>query len=300
MENTLLTPEDREWLAKLAAANRTRFDLILHGLRTRNAGCDHCVAGAVPIWYEGAYTEAADVLRIVASGVPAVPSLEEWTHQVHQAVAQAASLLSAGDSRALYLAAGFSVCSQVPAFKSDDGCVGATYEALYTWIANDEVEDFVEDEYPPFIDDDDELIEPVEFDYKSHECLYTVDGFKALILHVYLTEEGYLWQLVDVAGRAHRTGSGYADEASALRAGINAGLGARSDETATNQASELQAAISKISHIAEDLLERLIKSTEEAAEPVLDTEAEEIRAHILAAREKAGIQPVVAAHELGS
>jgi hypothetical protein len=67
---------------------------------------------------------------------------------------------------------------------------------------------------------DDELTEPEEFDYKSHEMVNSVQ-IDDLLLEIYEVDESYTWTLVDCYGRTHKSNSGFKTDAHALQAGLN-------------------------------------------------------------------------------
>jgi hypothetical protein len=131
MDRTLLTKEDREWLAKFVDTTRKGCDFILYNLRKRSTEHDPSHAGAVPIWYEGNFVLAADVLRAIERTVPYSQIFEQWESYVYQEVVRTCEKLSAFDSRVLLMASGFHLTTEAEILRAAGVAVDEAYEALY-------------------------------------------------------------------------------------------------------------------------------------------------------------------------
>lgn len=130
MQTSLLTPEDKEWLAKHAEACRLSCDFILSDFfRARDEA--RSSASAVIIWHEGEYIQASDLKRQIEEKVPYSQIFEQWECRVYEDVQRVCRCLSRLDARALLVASGFESVNADALYACAGEAVNEAWQALY-------------------------------------------------------------------------------------------------------------------------------------------------------------------------
>lgn len=135
MQQSLLTTQDNQWLAKHAVACRLGFDFMLADLLHHNSSYQQSRACAVPIFYHGDYPTAGLVVRQIEDVVRHSQVQEQWQARFYEAVMHIAQRLSSFDGRVLIVAAGF---GSLTADNVQAGKDGAASEARGNFFAGDE------------------------------------------------------------------------------------------------------------------------------------------------------------------
>jgi hypothetical protein len=102
-----LTPDDHDWLAKQAEACRLGLNFMLSQMFKKTFGYDAAHAAGVPIWFEGKYINACDLLTMLDKNVRPSHIFEKWQYDLYYAVQRVCLKLSSFDARVLIVAAGF-------------------------------------------------------------------------------------------------------------------------------------------------------------------------------------------------
>ena len=131
MQDSLLTPQDKEFLAQLGEASRLGSDFMLHDLLRKGASGSVSCAGVVPIWFEGSYLPASEVFRKIQNETPYSMIYEQWNYRVYQDVEHACAQLSKFDARVLWVAAGFDGENEHELYQASSEAVTEAKHALY-------------------------------------------------------------------------------------------------------------------------------------------------------------------------
>lgn len=126
-----LTPEDRIWLAEQAEALRLSCDFMLRDLFHQDSTDLISRAAIVPIWLDGRYVPANDVLRQIEKSVPYSQIFEQWEARVYEDVERTCRRLSAQDARVLTVTAGFHKVTEAEIFDAAGEAVQEAWSALY-------------------------------------------------------------------------------------------------------------------------------------------------------------------------
>lgn len=128
MNGSLLTSEDKAWLAENAEITVKRFSFLLNNLRKYESTFDGRLARSVPIWVENRYVEAGNVYKLIESLVPFSQIYEQWSYRVYQDLIKKCAMLSSFDSEVLLVVSGYSECLES---ELADACAEAVTQAYY-------------------------------------------------------------------------------------------------------------------------------------------------------------------------
>lgn len=131
MQENLLTPQDRAWLAKHCEATRLGFDFMLADLLHKDHSCNQSRACAVPIWFDGDYVTADLIVRQIEKKVPYSQIFEQWQARVYDAVMRTTRRLSPFDGRVLIVAAGFGSLTSHDIYAASREAVSEARRDLY-------------------------------------------------------------------------------------------------------------------------------------------------------------------------
>lgn len=131
MQDSLLTADDRQWLTKHADACRLGFDFMLEDLLRKGSSHNQGLACAVPIWFDGDYLPAVEVLRKIENSVNYSQIYEQYQSRVYDEVIYTTRSLSAFDARVLLVAAGFDSVTASEIYSAEREAVDEAKRALY-------------------------------------------------------------------------------------------------------------------------------------------------------------------------
>lgn len=131
MQQSLLTTQDHQWLAKHGEASRLGFDFMLADLLHKGSSSNVRLARAVPIWFEGDYVPADLVVQKIRKSSRSSQIYEQWNAWVFDDVRRICRSLSQFDARVLIVAAGFGSDSGAEIYAASREAVDEARRALY-------------------------------------------------------------------------------------------------------------------------------------------------------------------------
>ena len=131
MDQLSLTSQDRDWLNEYAEVLRQRFDFAYWQLLPDCGTCSQSLAASTPVWFNGQYVKAKDLLAEIEQGVPYSQVFEVWESRLYGEVMDTCCSLDAFDTKVLMVASGFHNRNADQIYTVAAEAHDEAYEALY-------------------------------------------------------------------------------------------------------------------------------------------------------------------------
>lgn len=131
MDQLALTFQDLDWLNEYGEALRLRFNFALQELFPASEHGLKAVAATTPLWFNGQYVKAHDLLAEIEQGVPYSQVFEVWESRVYGEVMDTCCSLDAFDTKVLMVASGFHTRNADQIYAVAAQAHDEAYEALY-------------------------------------------------------------------------------------------------------------------------------------------------------------------------
>lgn len=131
MQTSLLTPEDKLWLAKHEEAVRSSLRFMMADLFHPRTALTMSRAHEVIIWYEGCFYKTPELVVKLQREVPHSQIYEQWESRVYSAVQRVCKSLSEMDKKALIIVAGYDIVTEAEIVRCAREAVSEAHEALY-------------------------------------------------------------------------------------------------------------------------------------------------------------------------
>lgn len=131
MDQLALTSQDLDWLNEYGEALRLRFNFALQELFPASEQGLKAVAASTPVWFNGQYVRAHDLLAEIEQGTPYSQVFEVWDSRVYGQVLDTCRALDAFDTKVLMVASGYYNRSADEIYAVAAEAHEEAYEALY-------------------------------------------------------------------------------------------------------------------------------------------------------------------------
>lgn len=131
MHQLALTSQDLDWLNEYGEVLRLRFTFALQTLFPASEHRLKAVAACTPVWFNGQYVKAKDLLAEIEQGTPYSQVFEVWDSRLYGEVLDTCRSLDAFDIKVLMVASGYHNRSADEIYAVAAEAHDEAYEALY-------------------------------------------------------------------------------------------------------------------------------------------------------------------------